>query len=61
MIGKFTEWAARNKIPLIDMRAAFAEHEQKLVYIDNIHLQPVGHEAVAAEFLNRVGGLLDVQ
>jgi hypothetical protein len=58
MIGEFTDWAARNKIPLIDMRAAFARHERKLIYFDNIHLRPLGHEMVAAEFLDRVGGLL---
>ncbi len=59
MIGKFKEWAAENNIPLIDMSAAFSEHEQKLVYLDDIHLRPLGHEVVAAEFLKRVGGLLE--
>jgi GDSL-like Lipase/Acylhydrolase family len=58
MIGKFMDWAARDKISLITMNAAFAAHERKLVYIDDIHLRPLGHELIATEFLNRMGGLL---
>jgi hypothetical protein len=52
------QWTRENNIPLIDVAPAFERENEKKLTIDGMHLQPYGHQVVAAE-IQRQWGTID--
>jgi lysophospholipase L1-like esterase len=46
-----TDWAKLQRVPVVDMREAYAGHPAAELYFDGIHLKPLGHELVEKAFM----------
>jgi len=52
-VSMLLDWAKREKVPLIDMRQDYAAHPSNDVFLDGIHLKPLGHELIEKAFLQK--------
>jgi lysophospholipase L1-like esterase len=47
---RLVAWTRENSVPIVDVSAAFAACNQNELYIDNLHIQEMGHEIIAEAF-----------
>jgi lysophospholipase L1-like esterase len=51
----FRNWAASKNITLIDLTPEYAQHPAADVYLDGVHLRPLGHQLVAKAIEDSIG------
>ncbi len=44
------DWAAREHVKILDMTASYSLHPADEVYLDGLHLSPLGNQLVAEAF-----------
>jgi hypothetical protein len=52
-VSMLMDWAKSENVSIIDMRRDYAAHPSKDVFIDGIHLKPLGHELMEKAFLQK--------
>ncbi len=50
-VSMLMDWAKREQIPVTDMRQDYDAHPSSEVFLDRIHLKPLGHELMEKAFL----------
>jgi hypothetical protein len=51
-IAMLMQWPKQNNVPIMDMRDSFSKKPSGEVYIDCMHLQPLGHQLMERSFMN---------
>jgi lysophospholipase L1-like esterase len=57
-IAMMMEWAKAEHIPVLDMRSSFSENSPDKVYLDGLHLRPLGHQLIEQTFLSRYENIM---
>jgi hypothetical protein len=52
-VSMLSDWAKGENVPLLDMRQDYDAHRFSDVFLDGIHLRPLGHELIEKAFIKR--------